>query len=158
MIRRARLFAFALFALLAAVAVTAAIAPAARADLPSDFTVTSDEPTVDELGDIIEFLVATDASDEAKAANLEGGMDAVIVPKTVYNLGLYRAPRGTSDITAITDRADDSVFATLEARSAGRPTVNTTVEFTRIDGTWKLSNNSICHGVKTVGLNIYCNA
>jgi len=157
MIRRFRLLLLAVLAVAAATAGLTLSAPAAQA-LPADFTLTADEPTAEELGQVIEFLVATDAPDEAKARNLEGGMDAVVVPKTVYNLGLFRAPRGSHQITEVTERSDDTVHATLQASSAGRPTVNTTVEFKKIDGNWRLANNSICQGVKTVGLNIYCNA
>lgn len=157
MIRRSRLLTRALPAATAALVVMTLAAPAAHA-LPADFTVTADQPSVQQLDEIVEFLVATEASDEAKARNLEGGMDAVIVPKTVYQLGLFRAPRGASDITEITDRAGDKVSATLQASSAGRPSINMTVVFTKHDGNWRLSNSSLCEGVKTVGLNIYCNA
>lgn len=157
MIRHFRLLLLTVLTVAATAAGLTLAAPAAHA-LPADFTVTSDEPTADDLGEIIEFLVATDASDEAKARNLEGGMDAVVVPKTVYNLGLFRAPRGSNDVTEVTSRSGDTVQASLQAASAGRPTVNTTVEFKKIDGNWRLANNSICQGVKTVGLNIYCNA
>lgn len=157
MIRRLRLTLLTVLAVVAAALGLHATAAAAYA-LPADFTVTSADPTVTELDDIIEFLVETDASDEAKARNLEGGMDAVIVPKTVYNLGLFRAPRGKNAITEISGRSGDTIQARLQASSAGRPTVNTTVEFKKIDGNWRLANNSLCQGVKTVGLNIYCNA
>ncbi|WP_440713995.1 hypothetical protein [Gordonia sp. FQ] len=157
MTHRFRLLAITLLTVVATAVGLALTAPAARA-LPADFTVTTDDPSTSELNDIIEFLVATPASDEAKARNLEGGMDAVVVPKTVYNLGLFRAPRGSHEITEITGRSGDTISATLKASSAGRPSVNTTIEFKKIDGNWRLANNSICRGVKTVGLNIYCNA
>ena len=149
-----------LIAVLAATAAAVGLtltAPAAQA-LPSDFTVTAENPSVTDLDDLIEFLVETPASDEAKARNLEGGMNAVVVPRTVYNLGLFRAPRGSNAVTEITGRSGDTIYAKLQAQSAGRPTVNTTVEFKKIGGNWRLANNSICQGVKTVGLNIYCNA
>lgn len=157
MVRRFRLVALTLFAALAAAAGLTLAAPNASA-LPADYTVTSENPSVAELDDLIEFLVETNASDAAKARNLEGGLDAVVVPKTVYNLGLFRAPRGWNKVTEITAHDGDSLTATLQAGSAGRPTVNTNVEFKRIDGNWRLANSSLCQGVKTVGLNIYCNA
>ncbi len=157
MIARFRLLVLAVLAAVTAVAGLTLAAPNAHA-LPADFTVTTDDPSTGDLNDIVEFLVATPASDEAKARNLEGGMDAVIVPKTVYNLGLFRAPRGSHAITEITGREGDTVSARLQANSAGRPGVNTVIEFKKIDGNWRLANNSICTGVKTVGLNIYCNA
>ncbi|MFM9379009.1 hypothetical protein [Gordonia sp. VNK21] len=156
MIRRFRLLALTLLTVAATAAGLTFTAGQAQA-LPADFTVTSDNPSVQELDDIVEFLVETNASDEAKARNLEGGMDAVIVPKTVYNLGLFRAPKGWNKITEISAHDGDSIQARLQAGSSGRPTVNVTVEFKKI-GNWKLSNNSLCTGVKTVGLNIYCNA
>lgn len=149
-----------LIAAVAALAATLGVTltvPAAQA-LPADFTVTAENPPVADLDNLIEFLVETPASDEAKARNLEGGMDAVVVPRTVYNLGLFRAPRGSNAITGITGRSGGTLYATLQAQSAGRPTVNTTVEFKKIGGNWRLANNSICQGVKAVGLNVYCNA
>ncbi|GAA4745358.1 hypothetical protein [Gordonia alkaliphila] len=155
--RHPRLLTRALPVAALAVAGLTLAAPAAQA-LPADFTVTDDNPTVQQLDEIVEFLVATDASDEAKARNLEGGMDAVVVPKTVYQLGLFRAPRGDSAITEIVDRVGDNISATLQASSAGRPSINMTISFTKTDGNWRLSNNSLCEGVKTVGLNVYCNA
>lgn len=157
MTRRLRLLALTVLTVIATATGLVLTAPSAQA-LPADFVVTSANPTVQQLDDIVEFLVETPASDAAKARNLEGGMDAVIVPKTVYNLGLFRAPRGWNKITQITGRSGNSIYATLQAGSAGRPTVNTTVEFKYVGGNWRLSNNSLCHGVKTVGLNIYCNA
>ncbi|NLG44967.1 hypothetical protein [Gordonia sp. (in: high G+C Gram-positive bacteria)] len=156
MIRRIRLLAFALLTLALTVTGVGLNAGQAQA-LPANFTVTAANPSVQDLDDIVEFLVETNASDEAKARNLEGGMNAVIVPRTVYNLGIFRAPKGWNKITGITSRSSNSILATLQAGSAGRPTVNVTVEFKKI-GNWKLSNNSLCQGVKTVGLNIYCNA
>src|SRR5690606_27237871 len=97
------------------------------------------------------------ASDQAKAANVEGGMNAVIVPKTVYQLGLFRAPRGWNEVTGPLVQKGNSVTATLNSGSAGRPTIRMTIEFKKLDGNWKLAANSLCQGVKTVGLNIYCN-
>ncbi|GAC56951.1 hypothetical protein GOHSU_14_01180 [Gordonia hirsuta DSM 44140 = NBRC 16056] len=156
MINRMRLLLLAALASVATLAGLTLTAPAAQA-LPADFTLTEENPTAEGLSQVVEFLVATPASDAAKARNLEGGMDAVIVPKTVYNLGLFRAPRGSSSITEVTGRSGNSVHAKLQAASAGRPTVNMTIEFKKIDGNWRLANNSLCQGVKTVGLNIYCN-
>ena len=122
------------------------------------FMVTDANPTAARLGEIIHFLVATPAPDAEKARNLEGGQRAVVVPKTVYNLGLFRAPRGSNAVTGIVSHSGDVIVARLQAQSAGRPTVNTNIEFKRIGGNWRLSNNSICRGVKTVGLQIHCNA
>ncbi len=135
-----------LAALLAIVAAVLTAAPASARTLPPDFTVTTDRPTLDDLDSIIEFLVATPASDEAKAANVEGGMAAVVVPKTVYALGLFRAPRGWHQVTDPLVQRGDSVTATLHSGSAGRPTIRTTIEFKKLDGNWKLSADSLCRG------------
>ncbi|MGY2061574.1 hypothetical protein ACW9HQ_42440, partial [Nocardia gipuzkoensis] len=70
-------------------------APAASA-ASGDFLITKDVPTLDDLHDQVVFLIETPASDEAKAANLEGGMRAVVVARTLYNSGLFRAPIGSS--------------------------------------------------------------
>ena len=84
-------------------------------------------------------------------------MNAVIVPKTVYSLGLFRAPRGWNDVTGPLVQKGNSVTATLNSGSAGRPTIRMTIEFKKLDGNWRLAASSLCQGVKTVGLNIYCN-
>ncbi|WP_059037738.1 hypothetical protein [Gordonia desulfuricans] len=123
---------------------------------PAGFRVTSEQPTAAELNSIIEFLVATPASDSAKAANLEGGMNAVIVPRTVYTLGLFRPPLGWHQVSD-PKQDGDAITATLTSGSAGRPTIRVPIQFKRIDGNWRLSASSLCQGVKTVGLNIYCN-
>ncbi|GAB17535.1 hypothetical protein GOEFS_035_00670 [Gordonia effusa NBRC 100432] len=146
-------------ALLLAFASTALVtAPAQAKNFPPNFTVTAANPTLGDLNDIVEFLVETPASDQAKAANVEGGMNSVVVPRTVYQLGLFRAPRGWNDVTGPLVQKGNSVTATLNSGSAGRPTIKMTIEFKRLDGNWKLAASSLCRGVKTVGLNIYCNS
>lgn len=137
---------------------TASPTQSSDGSLPSNFRVIAANPTASDLNDIVRFLVATPASDEAKAANIEGGMTAVVVPRTVYTLGLFRAPLGWSQVSGPLHRTGDSVTAQLTSGSAGRPTIRLRIEFKRIDGNWRLAANSLCQGVKTVGLNIYCNA
>ncbi|MCH9728123.1 MAG: hypothetical protein K0U84_00290, partial [Actinomycetia bacterium] len=97
--------------LAAAVAATAAVVtgapPAANADptTPTDpqaqqgFAITSEVPTLTELDAQIRMLVGTPAPDAVKAAQLEGGERAVIVPKMVYRIGFFRPPRGSSLVT-----------------------------------------------------------
>ncbi|UPW09957.1 hypothetical protein M1C59_03625 [Gordonia terrae] len=143
--------------IIAVVGLVAAAGGASATTFPPNFTVTTDRPTLADLNDIVEFLVETPASDQAKAANVEGGMNAVIVPRTVYSLGLFRAPRGWNDVTGPLVQKGNSVTATLNSGSAGRPTIRMTIEFKKLDGNWKLAASSLCQGVKTVGLNIYCN-
>ena len=147
----------ALAAVVAVVGLVSAAGGASAKTFPPNFTVTAEQPTLADLNDIVEFLVETPASDQAKAANVEGGMNAVIVPKTVYSLGLFRAPRGWNDVTGPLVQKGNSVTATLNSGSAGRPTIRMTIEFKKLDGNWKLAASSLCQGVKTVGLNIYCN-
>lgn len=129
--------------------------PAAVAE-PGTFRITSDVPTLAELNEQVRFLVETPASDEAKAANLEGGANAVIVPRTVYNLGLFRAPQGWNEVTGPETHDGDVHTAILHSGSAGRPTITMQVTWKRVDGSWKLANESLCAGVKTVGLPIPC--
>lgn len=127
--------------------------------LPADFAVTADEPTLDDLNAIVHLLVATPASDEAKARNLEAGHGGVMVPKTVYNLGIFRAPQGWKRITGPLERDGDTITATLHSASAGRPGITTRVVFVRGgDGVWTLSSRSVCEGVRTVGLPVGCGA
>lgn len=124
--------------------------------LPADFAVTTDDPTLDDLNAIVHLLVATPADDTAKARNLEAGMGGVVVPRTVYNLGIFRAPQGWKRITGPVERNGDTITATLHSESAGRPSINTRVVFVKHDGNWKLSTQSVCQGVRTVGLPISC--
>lgn len=124
--------------------------------LPSDFAVTTSEPTLDDLNAIVHLLVATPADDAAKARNLEAGAGGVVVPQTVYNLGIFRAPQGWKRITGPVERSGDTITATLHSESAGRPSIRTRVVFVQRDGNWKLSTRSVCEGVRTVGLPIAC--
>ncbi|MCD2262184.1 hypothetical protein K3888_05660 [Dietzia aurantiaca] len=124
--------------------------------LPADFAVTTADPTLDDLNAIVHLLVATPADDAAKARNLEAGADGVVVPKTVYNLGIFRAPQGWKRITGPVERSGDTITATLHSESAGRPSIRTRVVFVQRDGNWKLSTQSVCEGVRTVGLPVAC--
>ncbi|MEU0539687.1 hypothetical protein [Nocardia sp. NPDC005978] len=136
-------------------AVLAVFAPTATA-APEGFRITREVPTLADLEEQVRFLVETAASDEAKAANLEGGMNAVVVPRTVYNLGLFRAPKGWNEVTGPETHSGDEHTAMLHTNSAGRPGIVMKVTWKRIDGVWKLANSSLCEGVKTVGLPIPC--
>lgn len=126
--------------------------------LPADFAVTAEDPSLADLNNIVYFITATPASDEAKARNIEAGMGGVIVPKTVYNLGLFRAPRGWSRVTGPMQRSGDAITVQLHSFSSGMPGVDMPITFVRQDGVWKLASSSLCAGVRTVGLPIYCNA
>ncbi|QDQ96470.1 hypothetical protein [Tomitella fengzijianii] len=125
--------------------------------LPPDFAVSAAEPTLADLNNLVYFITATAASDEAKARNIEAGMGGVIVPKTVYNLGLFRAPRGWSRVTGPVQRQGDRITVQLHSLSAGMPGVDMPIEFVRQGGVWKLASSSLCAGVRTVGLPVYCN-
>src|SRR5699024_4056899 len=126
--------------------------------LPADFAVTAADPSLADLNNLVYFITATPASDEAKARNIEAGMGGVIVPKTVYNLGLFRAPRGWSRVTGPMQRSGDAITVQLHSFSSGMPGVDMPITFVRQDGVWKLASSSLCAGVRTVGLPIYCNA
>ncbi len=130
-------------------------APAASAG-PGEFLITREVPTLEDLDDQVAFLIETPASDEAKAANMEGGMRAVVVARTLYNLGLFRAPVGSNDITGPETHEGNVHTAMLRSKSAGRPDLVARVVWKRIDGVWKLSNSSVCEGVKAVGLAMAC--
>lgn len=144
------LVAAALAGLAAAVTV-----PAAHAGT-GEFRITDEIPSLGALDEQIRFLVATPASDAAKAANLEGGTNAVIVPRTIYNLGLFRAPLGWSTVTGPETHSGTEHTAILRTGSAGRPDITMKITWKRVDGTWKLANSSLCEGVKTVGLPLPC--
>ncbi|GED96729.1 hypothetical protein [Gordonia crocea] len=148
----------AVLATLTALIGTATVTSQASA-LPANFKVTTKNPTVTDLGNIVKFLVETPASDEAKAANVEGGANAVVVPRTVYNLGLFRAPRGGNKVTGpLVRKSPTRVQVNMTSWSTGRPTINMPIDFVYQGGNWKLAASSMCQGVKTVGLPIYCNA
>ncbi len=143
-----------------AIVALSALAPAAPALAApgAGFRVTSEKPTAAELNDLVQFIVATPASDADKAANVQGGMSSVVVPRTVYTLGLFRAPRGSSRVTGPITGSGDRVTGDLTANSVGIPTVRMKVDFVREGGNWKLASSSMCEGVKAVGLPIFCNA
>lgn len=93
---------------------------------PAGFMVTDANPTATRLGEIIHFLVATDAPDAEKARNLEGGQRAVVVPKTVYNLGCsarraVQTPSPASSPAAATSSSPDC----RRSRRADRPSTRT---------------------------------
>lgn len=121
------------------------------------YAVTSQDPTLDELNGIVFALTATDLSDETKAKNIEVP-DAIIVPQTVSRVGLFRAPRGGSRLHGPIERNGDRLTVRLEAYSAGIPNVSMPITFVYTGGNWRLASESLCAGVRTVGLPIYCNA
>jgi hypothetical protein len=92
-----------------------------------------------------------------KAAQLEGGDRAVVVPKMVYRIGFFRPPRGSSVVTGPETHEADRHTAVINANRQGAPTVQVTAEWRRIDGRWKLASKSLCNGIKTLGLPIPCN-
>ncbi|WP_099022593.1 hypothetical protein [Mycolicibacterium palauense] len=153
-------FAHQTVAVCAAIAVllTAAV-PWATADpgAEGEFAITSQVPTLAELDAQIRLLVATPAPDAVKAAQLEGGERAVVVPKMIYRIGFFRPPRGSSLVTGPQTHEADRHTAVINASRQGAPTVQITAEWRRIDGRWKLANTSLCNGIETVGLPIPCN-
>lgn len=130
-------------------------APVASA-APGEFLLTREVPTLADLDAQVAFLIETPASDAAKAANMEGGGRAVIVARTLYNTGLFRAPIGSNEITGPETHDGNVHTAMLRSKSAGRPDLVARVVWKRIDGVWKLSNSSVCEGIKAVGLAIAC--
>ncbi|MCV7155418.1 hypothetical protein H7I57_30445 [Mycobacterium pyrenivorans] len=147
----------------AATALLAGVAPPAFADPDADpppqgeFAITSEVPTLAELDAQIRLLVGTPAPDAVKAAQLEGGSRAVVVPKMVYRIGFFRPPRGSSLVTGPETHDGDTHTAVINASRQGVPTVQVTAEWRRIDGRWKLASKSLCNGITTLGLPIPCN-
>ncbi|NUS42497.1 MAG: hypothetical protein HOQ24_02205 [Mycobacteriaceae bacterium] len=140
----------------AVVATGASIANAPAAAARGEFLITREVPTLADLDAQVAFLIETPASDAAKAANMEGGSDAVVVARTLYNTGLFRAPLGSNDVTGPETHNGNVHTAMLHSKSAGRPGLVARVVWKRIDGVWKLSNSSVCEGVKAVGLALAC--
>ncbi|WP_107658774.1 hypothetical protein [Nocardia suismassiliense] len=135
-----------------AAVVNAPIASAAPGEL-----ITAEVPTVGQLDDQVAFLIELPGSDAAKADHMEGGMGAVVVARTLYNLGWYRAPLGSNEITGPETHNGDVHTAWLRSKSVGKPDLVAEVTWKRIGGVWKLSNNSVCTGVQAVGLATGCN-
>lgn len=135
--------------------VAAAVAPSAQAQ--SEFAITAPVPTLEELSAQIHLLVATPAPDAVKAAQLEGGTRALVVPKMIYRLGFFRAPRGSSTVTGPETHEDTRHTAVINASRQGAPTVMVTAEWRYLDGRWKLASKSLCNGIATMGLPIPCN-
>ncbi|MFD0000401.1 hypothetical protein [Nocardia sp. NPDC127526] len=124
---------------------------------PGNFLITKDVPTVADLQEQVVFLIETPGvSDEAKAANMEGGMGAVAVANALYNTGMFRAPYGSNEISGPETHDGDVHTAMLRTKSVGRPDITARVVWKRIDGVWKLSNSSVCEGIKAVGLSMSC--
>src|SRR5690606_6697198 len=71
----------------------------AQPGFDQDYAITSEVPSLAELDAQIRLLVGTPAPDWVKAAQLEGGDRAVVVPKMVYRVGFFRPPRGSSVVT-----------------------------------------------------------
>lgn len=140
-------------------AASGAVAPAAHAQPGPDeeFAITSEVPSLAELDAQIRLLVGTPAPDSVKAAQLEGGSRAVVVPKMVYRIGFFRPPRGSSEVTGPETHDGDRHTAIINASRQGAPTVQVQAEWRRIDGRWKLASKSLCNGIKTLGLPIPCN-
>ena len=124
---------------------------------PEGFAITSEVPTLAELDAQIRLLVGTPAPDAVKAAQLEGGERAVVVPKMVYRIGFFRPPRGSSLVTGPETHAGDTHTAVINASRQGAPTVQVTAEWRRIDGRRKLASKSLCNGITALGLPIPCN-
>jgi hypothetical protein len=140
------------------------VAPAALADdlvVPpapaDDFAITSEVPTLEELSAQIALLVATPAPDSVKAAQLEGGSRAAVVPKMIYRIGFFRAPKGSSVVTGPETHEPGRHTAIINASRQGSPTVLVEAEWRYLDGRWKLASKSLCNGIKTMGLPIPCN-
>ncbi|EID15293.1 hypothetical protein [Mycolicibacterium phlei] len=136
------------------------VAPAAAAQPEAtdhEFAITSEVPSLAELDAQIRLLVATPAPDWVKAAQLEGGDRAVIVPKMIYKIGFFRAPKGSSQVTGPETHDGDRHTAIINASRQGAPTIQVEAEWRRIDGRWKLASKSLCNGIKTMGLPIPCN-
>lgn len=146
-----------LTAALAAALTFALVVSAPPAHAEEEFAITSPVPTLEELSAQIALLVATPAPDHVKAAQLEGGSRAVIVPKMVYRIGFFRAPRGSSVVTGPETHEDGRHTAVINANRQGSPTILVEAEWRYIDGRWKLASKSLCNGIKTLGLPIPCN-
>ncbi|MGE2833606.1 hypothetical protein [Mycobacterium sp. SMC-4] len=144
-----------LAAVFAAVLTAGLCAPAAQAQ--EDFAITTEVPALEELDAQIRLLVATPAPDHIKAAQLEGGSRAVVVPKMVYRIGFFRPPRGYSQVTGPETHDGDRHTAVINAHRQGSPTIQVVAEWRRIDGRWKLASKSLCNGIATLGLPIPCN-
>lgn len=148
-----------------AMALATVTAPAATADpavhadpmAADDFAITSEVPSLAELDAQIRLLVASPAPDDVKAAQLEGGSRAVVVPKMIYRVGFFRPPRGSSMVTGPETHEPDRHTAVINASRQGAPTVQVVAEWRRIDGRWKLASKSLCNGIKTIGLPVPCN-
>ncbi|MFV1364266.1 hypothetical protein ABQF17_21530 [Mycolicibacterium elephantis] len=129
----------------------------AQPGFDQDYAITSEVPSLAELDAQIRLLVGTPAPDWVKAAQLEGGDRAVVVPKMVYRVGFFRPPRGSSVVTGPETHEGDRHTAVINASRQGAPTIQVPAEWRRIDGRWKLASKSLCNGIKTLGLPIPCN-
>ena len=125
--------------------------------MPADgYTVTSPEPTVEELDSLVQFLLTTAASDEAKAQSLDNGMLGVGIPQLLAGLGVGDDPTGEARVLGPLERSGDSITATLEYTAEGQTRLSTPVVFTHSDGAWKLSATSVCAAAEGAGAPVGC--
>lgn len=125
--------------------------------VPADgFTVTSAEPTVEELDSLVQYLLTTDAPDEAKAQSLENGMLGVDIPQFLAGLGVGEDPQGEARVVGPLERSGDSITATLEYTAEGQTRLSTPVVFTNSDSMWKLSATSACAAAEGAGSPVGC--
>lgn len=125
--------------------------------VPADgFTVTSAEPTVEELDSLVQYLLTADAPDEAKAQSLENGMLGVDIPQFLAGLGVGEDPQGEARVVGPLERSGDSITATLEYTAEGQTRLSTPVVFTNSDGMWKLSATSACAAAEGAGSPVGC--
>jgi hypothetical protein len=144
-------------ALAGATVLTASLCAAPMARGEDDFAITAPVPTLDELNAQIQLLVASPAPDEVKAAQLEGGKRAALVPKMVYRLGFFRPPRGSVVVTGPETHVDGVHTAVINGTRAGAPPVQVNAEWRYIDQRWKLASKSMCSGIAALRLPIPCN-
>lgn len=125
-------------------------------ELTDDFRVTSAEPSVDELDALVQYLVTTDAPDEAKAQSLDNGMAGVGITQFLAGLGVGEDPQGEASVLGPLERSGDAVTATLEYDAEGQTRLSTPVVFVFEDGAWKLSAETACAAAEGAGAPVGC--
>lgn len=118
--------------------------------------MTSADPSVEELDSLVQYLVTTDAPDEAKAQSLENGMLGVGIPQFLAGLGVGDDPQGEAHVIGPLERSGDSITATLEYAAEGQTRLSTPVVFTNSGGGWKLSATSLCAAAEGSGAPVGC--
>lgn len=140
-------------AALTAVSLSAA-APTASA---APFKVTAAHPTLDDWTAQMKYLLSSNATDEGIALNLEAGKSGVAAAKFFRSTG-QRNPNWWWKFVGPTSTKGNVSTAYFYQGAPGYPTVKKPSKWKKINGNWRISNETLCHyiGIYKLGKTTFC--